>query len=69
MVNPAYQPPELLRVLNKVQVNALVCGSGSYYEMMLQLVPELTSCSEYDVRSGQLPALKKLIVISDQKFP
>jgi fatty-acyl-CoA synthase len=68
-INPAFQPPELLHNLNKVQVNALVCGSGSYYEMVLQLIPELSSCSETDIRSAHLPALKMLILISDRKFP
>jgi len=72
-MNPAYKPPELLKCLNNVQVKALVCAEycdyGSCYDAMLQLIPELTTCSGSDVRCSFLPALRTLILMGDQKHP
>jgi fatty-acyl-CoA synthase len=73
MINPAYQPLQLLHSLNEVEANALVCaedcGSGSCYEMVLQLIPELASYSEGDIHSEQVPTLRMLIVMGGRKFP
>ncbi|XP_023721499.2 medium-chain acyl-CoA ligase ACSF2, mitochondrial [Cryptotermes secundus] len=70
-IDPAYQPPELLHALVKVEAKALICAekykSNNCYDMVQTLIPELNKSAEggIEITSSKLPALKTLIVMSN----
>lgn len=72
-INPAYQKPELEYSLKKVGVRCLVIPSSfktqDYYKMMEDIVPELKKNSSDELHSENLPDLKVVVIIDDQKKP
>ncbi|PNF29202.1 hypothetical protein B7P43_G10798 [Cryptotermes secundus] len=73
-IDPAYQPPELLHALVKVEAKALICAEqfkcSSCYETVQALIPELNKSAEggTEITSSKLPALKTLIVMSNKQY-
>jgi fatty-acyl-CoA synthase len=73
-IDPAYQPPELLHALVKVEAKALICAeryeSSNCYEMVQTLIPELNDSAQagIEINSSKLPALKTLIIMSNIQY-
>lgn len=73
-IDPAYQPPELLHALVKVEAKALICAEqfkcSNCYESVQTLIPELNDSAEVgiEISSSKLPALKILIVMSNKQY-
>ncbi|KAM7308219.1 medium-chain acyl-CoA ligase ACSF2, mitochondrial [Ixodes scapularis] len=68
-INTAYQAPELELCLNHTKCAALIVAGKfcrqSYYEMLLQIAPELDRVSPGELKSARLPLLKHVIMIND----
>jgi fatty-acyl-CoA synthase len=70
-IDPAYQTPELLHALVKVEAKALICAeeykSNKCYDVVQTLIPELndSAVGGIKVTSSKLPALKTIIVMSN----
>ncbi|CAN8018071.1 unnamed protein product, partial [Ixodes persulcatus] len=68
-INTAYQAPELELCLNHTKCAALIVAGKfcrqSYYEMLLQIAPELDRVSAGELKSARLPLLKHVIMIND----
>jgi hypothetical protein len=73
-IDPAYQPPELLHTLVKVEAKALIFAeeyqSNKCYDKVQTLIPELNESAEVgiEITSSKLPALKTLIVMSNTQY-
>ncbi|XP_058818358.1 medium-chain acyl-CoA ligase ACSF2, mitochondrial isoform X2 [Topomyia yanbarensis] len=69
-INPAYQVPEIEYALNKVGVKAIIANESyrtqQYYNMLVQLAPELSSCKPGELKSAKLPSLSTVIINSEQ---
>lgn len=72
-INPAFQIPELEYALNIVGVKALVVvesfRSKCFYEMLEELIPELSSCDPTDLKSLRVPSLTSVIIDSEITYP
>lgn len=72
-INPAYQKMELEYSLKKVGVRCLVIPSSfkshDYYNTMEEIVPELKKSSPKELHSENLPDLKVVVIMDDQKKP
>uniref|UniRef100_A0A1B0CF51 Medium-chain acyl-CoA ligase ACSF2, mitochondrial n=1 Tax=Lutzomyia longipalpis TaxID=7200 RepID=A0A1B0CF51_LUTLO len=72
-LNPTYTPQEIQDCLNKVSAKALVAsekfGSKIYYEQLLEILPELSSCSSRKIQSKRLPFLSTIIIDSEKDYP
>ncbi len=71
-INPAYKTSELEYALNKVQCKGMIMSetykSQNYIQVLSDLCPELQRSKSGSLNSIRLPALKKIIVISDKKY-
>jgi fatty-acyl-CoA synthase len=73
-IDPAYQGPQLLHSLNKVDIKALICSefykTNSCYQIVRTIIPELDNCPEsgIELKSSKVPALKALILMSDKQY-
>lgn len=73
-VNPAYQVPELEYALNKVGVKALVMAESfrtrNYYNVLKELIPELSGSVPGKLKSSRVPSLKTVIIdCEDRSYP
>ncbi|KAM7298521.1 medium-chain acyl-CoA ligase ACSF2, mitochondrial-like isoform X2 [Ixodes scapularis] len=64
---------ELEHCLNKAECAALIladiCTDTNYYEMLLQIAPELEKSAPGELKSQRLPFLKHVITIGDTRKP
>lgn len=72
-LNPAFQVPELEYCLNHTDCEAIIVSEQfsrqDYYQMLLQIAPELDSSRPGGLQSARLPKLKHVILIGDQRKP
>ncbi|EDS37631.1 2-succinylbenzoate-CoA ligase [Culex quinquefasciatus] len=73
-INPAYQIPELEYALNKVGVKALITiecfRERNYYEMLMELLPELAAGSPGNLKCSRVPTLKAVIIDAENmRYP
>lgn len=65
-LNPAYQIPEMVYCLNKVQVEAIVIPESfktqNYVDMLTNIMPEMRESAPGEIQSEKLPRLKTVIV-------
>lgn len=66
-INPAYQTRELLYCLNKVGVKCVVIAeqfkTSNYYEMMVQVCPEIESSDPGKIQAKAAPSLTSVVTI------
>jgi fatty-acyl-CoA synthase len=69
-INPAYRKAELIYTLNKVDCKALILApefkSSDYIGMLLDIAPAIKTSRPGQLNLSALPALRSLIVISDE---
>ncbi|KAJ8969599.1 hypothetical protein NQ317_011313 [Molorchus minor] len=69
-INPAYQPKEIEYCINKVGINAIICGhkfkTQNYYEFLNSICPELAQSDPGNLRSRSLPSLRSVVTIADE---
>jgi fatty-acyl-CoA synthase len=69
-IDPAYQAPQLLHSVNKVDIKALICAeffkNNSCYQILRSVIPELDGypVSGVEIKGSKTPTLKTLITIS-----
>ncbi|CAN8018070.1 unnamed protein product [Ixodes persulcatus] len=72
-VNTAYQVSELEFCLNHVKCAALIVAEKfarqDFYQMLLQIMPELKRSAMGQLKSARLPLLKHVILISETSKP
>ncbi|XP_037281544.2 putative acyl-CoA synthetase YngI [Rhipicephalus microplus] len=72
-VNTLYQVQELEYCLKLVDCEALIVSEKfarqEYYDMMLQIAPELERCKPGELKCARLPRLKHLILLGDEAKP
>jgi fatty-acyl-CoA synthase len=72
-INPAYRVFELEYVLNKSGCKALVTAdsfkASNYIAMLLDLAPELASCSPNELKAEKLPLLRTLVQTGKNELP
>lgn len=72
-VNPAYQVAELEYCLSHTDCEAVILSGQfsrqDYYQMLLQIAPELDSSRPGELQSTRLPKLKHVILIGGQQKP
>lgn len=70
-INPAYQSSELKFVLNKVECKALVTAvslkKSNYIDILYGLAPELHTSQPGQLNSKELPYLKSVIRLDEEK--
>jgi len=72
-IDPAYQAPQLLHSINKVDIKALICAeffkTNSCYQILRAVIPELDGYPEYgvEIKCSKTPSLKTLIIMSDKR--
>jgi fatty-acyl-CoA synthase len=70
-INPAYRAPELRYALHKVGCRALITESvfksSDYVAMLNELAPELAASAPGNLRSAQLPELRSVIRLGDER--
>lgn len=71
-INPAYRKAELSYTLQKVACKALILASAfkssNYIAMLQEIAPEISNSKPGKLELSELPVLKSLIVIGDEKF-
>ena len=73
-IDPAYQAPQLLHSINKVDVKALICAeffkTNSCYQILRAVIPELDGYPEsgVEIKSSKTPSLKTLVSMSDKHY-
>jgi len=69
-INPAYRKAEVIYTLNKVDCKALILArefkSSHYINVMLDIAPAIRSSQAGQLKLSALPALRSLIVISEE---
>jgi fatty-acyl-CoA synthase len=69
-INPAYRKAELIYTLNKVECKALILArefkSSHYIGVMNDIAPAIRTSRPAELKLSALPALRSLIVISDE---
>ncbi|HYQ91852.1 MAG TPA: AMP-binding protein, partial [Candidatus Competibacteraceae bacterium] len=72
-INPAYRRAELIYALNKVGCKALITmpafKTSDYIEMLLDVAPELKTCTPGELHAAQLPELRTVIRLGEEKTP
>lgn len=72
-INPAYRRAELIYALNKVGCKALITmpafKTSDYLEMLLDVAPELNTCAPGALHAAQLPELRTVIRLGEEKTP
>ncbi|KAL1414696.1 hypothetical protein MTO96_000816 [Rhipicephalus appendiculatus] len=72
-VNTLYQVQELEYCLKLVDCEALIISEKfarqEYYDMMLQIAPELERCKPGELKCARLPRLKHVILLGDEAKP
>ena len=72
-INPAYRRAELIYALNKVGCKALITmpafKTSDYIEMLLDVAPELKTCAPGALHAAQLPDLRTVIRLGEEKTP
>lgn len=72
-INPAYRQNELEYALKKVGVKAIVSAqtfkTQNYYDMLTGVCPELASATPGNIKSENLPMLKSVVMMGNEKFP
>ena len=72
-INPAYRRAELIYALNKVGCKALITmpafKTSDYLEMLLDVAPELKTCAPGALAAAQLPDLRTVIRLGEEKTP
>jgi len=72
-INPAYRRAELIYALNKVGCKALITmpvfKTSDYLEMLLDVAPELKDCAPGALQAAQLPGLRMVIRLGEEKTP
>lgn len=70
-INPSYRVHELNYALNQSGCRGLVTAvhfkSSNYLDMLNQLAPELASCPPGQLQAAQLPALRTIIRLGEEK--
>jgi len=73
-IDPAYQAPQLLHSIKKVDVKALICAefykTNCCYQILRAVIPELDGYPEsgVEIKSSKTPSLKTLIIMSDKYY-
>ncbi|XP_069678066.1 medium-chain acyl-CoA ligase ACSF2, mitochondrial-like [Periplaneta americana] len=73
-LDPAYQAPQLMFSLSKVEVKAIISSesykNNSCYEILRSVIPELDSCPESGVKlqAAKVPKLEALILMGDKQY-
>ena len=73
-IDPAYQAPQLLHSINKVDIKALICAefykNNSCYQILRAVVPELDDypASGVEISGSKTPSVKTLIMMSDKHY-
>ncbi|OWF52435.1 acyl-CoA synthetase family member 2, mitochondrial-like [Mizuhopecten yessoensis] len=71
-VNPQYKEQELEFALGKVGCKAIIISEKfkdqNYYDILYNVVPELSGSISGDIRSDRLPSLKILITMGDNSY-
>jgi fatty-acyl-CoA synthase len=73
-IDPAYQAPQLLHSINKVDVKALICAefykSKSCYQILRAVIPELDGYPEsgVEIKDPKTPSLRTLVIMSDKYY-
>lgn len=72
-INPAYQVPELEYCLKKVEIKAIVSpevyGTQNYYNMLTEIVPELSSMPSGVIKCKNIPTLSAVVMDSNRDLP
>jgi fatty-acyl-CoA synthase len=72
-INPAYRRAELIYALNKVGCKALITlpafKTSNYIEMLLDVAPELKHCPPGALQAAQLPDLRIVVRLGEEKTP
>lgn len=72
-LNPAYQSPEILNCIKKVNVKGIVADEAfktqNYYNLVKAVIPEIGHTAESSpIKSKECPYFTHLIVNSDKNF-
>ena len=73
-IDPAYQAPQLLQSIKKVDVKALICAefykTNSCYQILRAVIPELDGYPEsgVEIKGSKTPSLKTLVIMSDKHY-
>ncbi|CAG9815402.1 unnamed protein product, partial [Phaedon cochleariae] len=71
-LNPAYQRRELEYSINKVALKGIICGhkfrKHNYYEILESICPELNKNTPGHLRMKNMPSLRNIIMISEEKL-
>jgi fatty-acyl-CoA synthase len=72
-INPASRRAELIYALNKVGCKALITmpafKTSNYIEMLMDVAPELQHCPPGALQAAQLPDLRSVIRLGEEKTP
>lgn len=72
-INPLYTESELEFSLKKVGAKGVIIPKQykkqNYYNMMMNIAPELENCKPGNLKSAKLPNLKLLVVLENEKLP
>ncbi|ANU24396.1 AMP-binding protein [Planococcus donghaensis] len=72
-VNTSYQSSELEYLLNQSDATTLILGEefkgANYIEILNTVCPELATAEKGHIQSTKLPHFKRVIVMSDNKYP
>jgi len=73
-IDPAYQAPQLLHSISKVDIKALICAefykTNSFYQILRALIPELDGYPEsgVEIKGSKTPSLRTLVIMSDKHY-
>jgi fatty-acyl-CoA synthase len=71
-VNPAYRSHELSYVLKQADISSLFLTdrvkSSNFFEILLEVLPGLSNFSPGDLRSSELPALRRVVSLQRHKL-
>ncbi|XP_071510343.1 medium-chain acyl-CoA ligase ACSF2, mitochondrial-like [Diadema antillarum] len=72
-INPACRPAELRQIASQAGVQTIVSASSyktqEYYDIMAEVVPEISSATPGKIRSQELPDLQSVIMYGGEKRP
>jgi len=73
-IDPAFQAPQLLHSINKVDVKALICAeffkTNNCYQILRVVIPELDGYPEsgVEIKGSKTPSLRTLVIMSDKHY-